>query len=53
MKAWVEEELKFLDLGDKRLNTRLGKMISELSEHPYETVPQAIAPSAWNKTKWE
>ncbi|MDJ0730849.1 MAG: IS4 family transposase [Crocosphaera sp.] len=42
MKTWVEEELKYLDLGDKRLNTRLGKMVSELSEHPHETVPQAI-----------
>ncbi len=42
MKIWVEEELKYLDLGDKSLNTRLGKMVSELSEHPHETVPQAI-----------
>ena len=42
MKAWVSEEIKYLDLGDKRLNTRLGKIISELSEHPHETVPQAI-----------
>ncbi|EHJ15318.1 IS4 family transposase [Crocosphaera watsonii] len=42
MKAWVSEELKYLDLGDKRLNTRLGKIVSELSEHPHETVPQAI-----------
>ena len=42
MKAWVEKELKYLDLGYKRLNTRLGKIVSELSEHPHETVPQAI-----------
>ncbi|MEL4897479.1 IS4 family transposase [Crocosphaera sp. Alani8] len=42
MKLWVEEELKFFDLGDKRLNTRLEKIVSELSEHPHETVPQAI-----------
>ncbi len=42
MKLWVEKELKYLDLGDKRLNTRLGKIVSDLSEHPHETVPQAI-----------
>ncbi|MDJ0661125.1 MAG: transposase DNA-binding-containing protein [Crocosphaera sp.] len=42
MKAWVTEELKYLDLGYKRLNKRLGKMVSELSEHPYESVPQEI-----------
>ncbi|MEL4897598.1 IS4 family transposase [Crocosphaera sp. Alani8] len=42
MKAWVTEELKYLDLGDKRLNKRLEKMVSELSEHPHESVPQAI-----------
>ena len=42
MKSWVAEELKFADLGDKRLNTRLGKIVSELSEHPAESVPQAI-----------
>ncbi len=52
MKLWGAEELKYLDLGDKRLNTRLGKIVSDLSEHPHETVPQAIAYSAWNKTKW-
>ncbi len=43
MKAWVEEELKYLDLEDKRLNTRLEKIVSDLSEHHHETVPQAIA----------
>ncbi len=42
MKSWVCEELKFADLGDKRLNTRLSKIVSELSEHPHETVPSAI-----------
>ena len=52
MKVWVDEEMKYLDLGDKRLNTRLCKMVSELSEHPNEIVPQAIAFSLWNKTKW-
>lgn len=43
MKEWVVEELKYADLGDKRLNTRLEKILSALSEHPEETVPQAIA----------
>lgn len=43
MKEWVAEELKYSDLGDKRLNTRLGKIVSALSEHPEETVPQALA----------
>ena len=33
MKAWVTEELKYLDLGDKRLNKRLEKMVSELSQY--------------------
>lgn len=42
MKEWVSKELKTLDLGDKRLNLRLGKILSDLSEHPEQSVPQAI-----------
>ena len=51
MKLWVEEVLKFLDLGDKSLNTRLGKIVSDLSEHPHEIVPQALARFGGNKTE--
>ncbi len=50
MKVWVSEELKYLDLGNKRVNTRLGEIVSDLSEHPHETVPEAIT-SGTEKTE--
>ena len=46
MKIWVSEDLKYLDLGDKRVNTRLGTIVSDLSEYPNETVPEAITSGA-------
>ncbi|MGK7879113.1 MAG: transposase DNA-binding-containing protein [Crocosphaera sp.] len=48
--------MKYLYFGDKRLNTRLGKIVSELSEYPYETLPQAIEKPfliLQNRNLWE
>ena len=39
--SWVEEELKYADLGDVRRNRRLIKIVEDLSQQPNESVPQA------------
>ena len=32
--SWVSEELKYVDLGDKRRNQRLVKIVEDLSSQP-------------------
>ena len=39
--SWVSEELKHADLGDKRRNRRLVKIVEDLSSQPNSSVPQA------------
>ena len=39
--SWVSEELKYVDLGDKRRNHRLVKIVEDLSSQPEQSVPQA------------
>ena len=39
--SWVTEELKYVDLGDKRRNQRLVKIVEDLSSQPEQSVPQA------------
>ncbi len=39
--TWAEEELSRADLGDKRRNKRLIKIVSDLVEQPNESVTQA------------
>lgn len=41
MTNWAEEELKHIDLGDRRRNQRLIKMVSDLAAQPNASVPQA------------
>ena len=41
MSNWAREELKNLDLGDRRRNERLIKMVSDLAAQPNASVPQA------------
>jgi len=36
MKPWASEELKSADLGDRRRNKRLMKLVSDLAEQPKE-----------------
>ncbi|NER38685.1 MAG: transposase [Oscillatoria sp. SIO1A7] len=49
MKSWAEEELKSADLGDRRRNKRLVKIVSDLAEQPNATVPQAC--EDWARTQ--
>jgi len=39
--AWVMEEMKTLDLNDKRLNHRISEVLSLLAAHPTASVPAA------------
>ena len=39
--SWVSEELKYVDLGDKRRNQRLVRIVEDLSSQPEQSVPQA------------
>ena len=39
--TWAEEELSGADLGDKRRNKRLVKIVEDLTAQPNESVPQA------------
>ncbi len=43
---WAEEELSRADLGDKRRNKRLVKIVEDLAAQPNESVPQASRDNA-------
>jgi hypothetical protein len=49
MDAWVEGELGGCDLGDRRLNRRLGKLMGDLSERVGKGIP--LACQDWAATK--
>ena len=51
MKEWAKEELKYVDLGDRRRNCRLVKIVSDLAAQPESSVPQASGD--WAGTKAE
>ena len=38
---WVVDEMKTAKLGDKRLNTRLGQVLSQLAARPTASIPAA------------
>jgi hypothetical protein len=42
MQSWAAEELRYADLGDKRLNRRLIDIVETLSAKPAVSVPQAL-----------
>ena len=42
MQSWAAEELRYADLGDKRLNRRLIDIVETLSAKPTVSVPQAL-----------
>ncbi|PSF31682.1 hypothetical protein C7H19_22345 [Aphanothece hegewaldii CCALA 016] len=44
--TWAEEELKWSDLGDKRLNKRLIKIVEDLSVAPESSIPAASRDAA-------
>ena len=39
--SWAKEELSGANLGDKRRNERLVKIVEDLAAKPNESVPQA------------
>lgn len=39
--SWVSEEVKDVDLGDKRLNERMGQILDQLGSHPTASIPAA------------
>ena len=41
MQSWAAEELRYTDLGDKRLNRRLIDIVETLSAKPAVSEPQA------------
>ncbi|MDJ0594887.1 MAG: IS4 family transposase [Pleurocapsa sp. MO_226.B13] len=49
MQSWAEEELKYANLPDKRLNKRLIKIVENLAKQPQASVPQASGD--WANTK--
>ena len=48
MMNWAEEEVKTADLGDKRLNKRLGIVLDDLGQHPQISIPAACG--GWTET---
>jgi hypothetical protein len=47
--GWVDKELAGCDLGDARLNRRLGSMLAALEERPGKSLPAAF--QDWSNTK--
>ena len=46
---WVQEEMKYIELGEKRLEKRLLKIISDFSQHPTASIPEFCGD--WAATK--
>ncbi len=40
MQSWVKEELKNVNLPNKRLNKRLIKIVENLAQQPHASVPK-------------
>mgnify|MGYP005993994719 CR=1 FL=1 len=49
MDRWVIEELSSLNLGDKRLDKRVKKILSDFSRSPLSSIPGSC--KGWNETK--
>jgi hypothetical protein len=46
--CWVADEVRTADLGDARLNERMGKILQALGNKPSNSIPQAM--SGWAET---
>jgi Transposase Tn5 dimerisation domain/Transposase DNA-binding len=46
---WIAEETRTADLGDKRLNIRLGNLLDMLSDNPSKSIPATA--NGWSETK--
>ena len=49
MNTFFSQELRFADLGDKRLNRRLERLVTALADKPAASVPHAL--DDWGQTK--
>lgn len=49
---WVIEELAMLSLGDKRLNKRAHKILTQLSRNPTDSIPTACSGAAETKAAY-
>lgn len=49
MQAWAAEELRYVDLGDQRLNKRLIEIVEAFAAQPGASVPQSCG--SWAATK--
>src|SRR5262249_32212088 len=47
--AWAEHELRSADLGDRRLNKRLARLVADLAARPQASIPEASG--NWAGTK--
>jgi hypothetical protein len=47
--AWVNEELKDVNLNDSRLNDRMGHVLDQLGGHPHASIPAACG--GWAETQ--
>lgn len=48
MTSWAYEEVETADLGDRRLNMRLAKVLETLGQHPSVSIPAACG--GWSET---
>src|SRR5947208_1557333 len=46
---WAEDELRHADLGDRRLNRRLARLVGDLAAQPSHSIP--LACGSWPATK--
>ena len=49
---WVKEELKSVDIGDKRLDKRLMMLVSAMARNPEESIPLACESHAATKAAY-
>lgn len=52
MQNWAQDELKYLDLDDRRLNQRCVKIVESLSAKPEASIPQAMGSQAAAKATY-
>ncbi len=53
MQSWASEELRYVQLGDARLNRRLIKMVEDFSGNPESSVPKACKTWAATRASYE
>jgi len=53
MQSWATHELRYVQLGDARLNKRLMKMVEDFAAQPESSVPQACGDWAATKGAYE